>query len=103
MQAQDFCGFTQPFGNFIVFDRGGKPAGGVVVGHGKSGRAVLNKVGENFPGVDYGAVHQAYGHHPHSQHLMRAVEGKADKALLLSVGVMPYQGKNLIRLLNSGT
>jgi hypothetical protein len=56
---------------------------------------VREGIGEHFPGMYNGAVHQADGNDPYGQHFVGAVEGKTEEAFLPAVGVMLDKGVNI--------
>jgi hypothetical protein len=68
------------------------------VGHGDSACPIEDGVSENFPGVYDGTVYKTNGNDPVCQYFMGAVQGKAQKPFLPTIGVVPYEVENVHRM-----
>jgi hypothetical protein len=98
VDAQNFGGTLQFFGDFIVFWRRDEPPGWMVMRTNHGAGAVKQRIRKHFAGVDDGLVHKPYGNDAHRKRLVRAVQGNADEPLLTPVRVVPYQIENILRM-----
>lgn len=99
-EPQDFCGFFELLCDVAVFGAWFEFSVGVVVGDDYGGGSFGYHVGEDFPRVDVALVDQANANDPDVHYLVRAVDGDAQKVLLLSVGVVLDQRKHVGRELD---
>ena len=70
----------------------------MVMRHNYRAGPVVDWVREDFPWVYYCPVNQAYGNNPDGKHFMGPVQGKSQKSLLPSIGVMLDKVVNVHRV-----
>ena len=95
--AEDFAGLLDLASDINIRGRGVEAALGVVVGQDEAGGAVGQDFGKHFARVDRGTVQESHGDDADVQDLVGAIDGDGEEMLLLAVGVVADQRKDISR------